>query len=412
MKILAFLILLFSLGVNCYSQNICWPDQSDSYWKIGPAFGSARLGDCSSITTYNCHGFTRAYFENNCRPTFGQYYGAYTCPNIKGELTGGDLRNSQQYVQICSSNDAEIALYDLINPVGDHSAVKINNVPLKYASKYGADGPLVSHDLNNSWYHINGKVTATNYWVYVGPIVGNTTVSGTTAVTFSVGNKPGVSYYWSLSNGNLSISGPPNQPTVTLVPLHSGTVTLYCQTSSACGVAKQQSVTITIQSNICLEGDFRVGVGPVLPMWTTNRITTGSVDGWFTCPGATNYSWSRTSGSITSWYSIGNHVYFTMPTNGSISFVISANGQSRNVTFYNSGYYRVYPTPADNFVKIDATQEQEFSVTVLSEKGVVKTIEKYFANEEIDVSDLPKGDYYLHLLQNGKSVYQQRFRKK
>lgn len=411
MKNSAFLILIFSMVVTGYSQNVCWPDQSDSYWKIGPAFGSAKLADCNSSTSYNCHGFTLSYFEDQCRPTLGQYYGTYLCPNGQGIKLGGAITNSEKYVQVCASVSPEIAFYDMGGD-GTHSAVRLSSLPLKYGSKYGADGPLVSHDVNNSWYHINNKVLSTSYWTYVGSIVGNTTVSGTTAVTFSVNSKPGVSYYWSLSNGNLSISGPPNQASVTLVPMHSGTVTLYCQTSSSCGVAKTQSVTITVQSNICLEGDFRIGPGPVMPMWTTNRISTGSVDGWFTCPGATSYSWQRTSGSITSWYTIGNHVYFTMPTNGSISFVISANGQSRNVTFYNSGYYRVYPTPTTDFVKIEATADQEFSVVLLSEKGISKTIERYYANEEIKLDDVPKGDYYVHLLQNGKVVYQQRIRVK
>ena len=130
------------------------------------------------------------------------------------------------YVPVCSESDANVVFYDITGSGGSgHSAVRLGTTG-KYMSKYGSDGPLVTHNLNGSFYHYysGGSVNSTNFWTYIGPIVGNASVVGMGNQTYSVLAKPGVKYSLTMHSGGdkIYISSAFNQNTVTLSPLHSG----------------------------------------------------------------------------------------------------------------------------------------------------------------------------------------------
>lgn len=202
-KKLFFISLLFLISVACFSQAGCYSDQSDYFWKISePLYGSKRLSNCNTGAYYNCHGFVMSYFEDNCTApswTSGSVPAPYTCPNIQGVKSANDYQNSGKYVQVCTESEANVAFYQLNS--GDHSAVRqvVGGSVVKYLSKYGTDGPLVAHNLNQSFYHLGGQVIGSpKFWSFVGGIIGSPNIAGTTPVSFSVLNKPGVTYSWLL----------------------------------------------------------------------------------------------------------------------------------------------------------------------------------------------------------------------
>lgn len=417
-------LLIYTMPVQA-QQCSCNPDQGNSYWHIGYQ-GSRKVSNCgSSIACYNCHGFVMSYFENGCQPgLYTTYSSPYPCPTVQG--IKGDLtwRNNFKYLKVCNEGDADIVFYDIQDVPGGHSAVKVgteNNVS-RYISKYGYDGPLVNHTLTGSFYHATNQVitsTPIEFYVYTGDITGNGVTNGSVNIvgtnnrTFSVLNKPGVTYSWFVSGGNAIISGSFNQNTVTVTPTHSGTTTLTLRTSSPCsGTYKQQQLTLNIQTNICLEGTLTDAAGSK-NLYTHNNVPTGSVTVNVTCPNASSYVWQRTSGSI-SYYTSGSHLSFTMPSGGSVSFNVKAkNGStvlaSRDISFINYGSFLVYPNPVDESFQIAVTENEYFTVIIYDEhKNSLKKEEKYRPDSFIDVSDLLPGNYFVEVIQDNKTRHQQR----
>lgn len=102
-KFVLSLLLILNLFISAYSQGSCWPDPSDSYWKIGESlYDSKRLSDCHPSAYYNCHGFVISYFENGCTsPSWigGQVPAPYTCPNSQGIKSASAYQNSGKYVR-------------------------------------------------------------------------------------------------------------------------------------------------------------------------------------------------------------------------------------------------------------------------------------------------------------------------
>lgn len=405
--------LIFVLSVSAFSQS-CYPDQSDTYWRIGSPYSSFKVSDCSPY--YNCHGFAISYFEGTCQPLPYSYITpAYECPRYQGGVNSASAyQTGGKYVQVCSETNADIAYY--IAPPDDHSAVKVASN--RYISKYGSDGPLVSHNLNESWYHYdnNGinRVTSTTFWAYVGGINGTTNIVGTNQVTFSVLNKSGVTYCWSIANGNsnISIYSGTNQSSVTLTPIHSGTATLQLDISSSCGSVKTQQINLSIQTNVCLEGTYSIS-GTAYNLNTVNSVPVGSVEATVTCPNATSFTWQKTGGNIPA-YTSDAFVSFTMPSGGSISFSVTAkNGSTiiatRSVTFYNYGSFMVFPNPATSEFKIDLNNELPFTILLQSFDGQEKKeIKDYSGGKPIDVSGLKPGDYSVSIYHEGKQVSKQR----
>jgi hypothetical protein len=167
---------------------------------------------------------------------------------------------------------------------------------------------LVNHTLTGTYYHAENRIQSTpEFYVFTGPITGNTSIVGTSNQTFSVLQKPGVTYSWFVTGQNAVISGATNQSTLTVTPTHSGTAVLTLRTSSACsGTYKEQQVTLHIQTNVCLEGTYdyyQSGQLQVRNLQTSNNVPALPINVVVTCPNATSYGWQRTSGTISFWAS-------------------------------------------------------------------------------------------------------------
>jgi len=408
-------------------QSGCYWNQTNSYWHIGSAYGSSRISYCNP--NYNCHGFVVAYFENKCRPAYDHYITPpYSCPYDRiAEDPGDDAiltdawKTTGKYARVCNEADANVVSYDIQNYFGGHSAVKID-IPgggIKYMSKYGNDGPLVLHNLNGSHYHyLEANVDSTHFWTYIGGINGNEYITGTNPTNYSVINKSGVSYSWSIVSGytNIYISSGSSQSSVTLTPLHSGTAVLRLTSSSNCGSQSQQ-ITLTIQTNICLEGTYDNAGMYGLNLNTTNSVATGSVSATVTCPDATSYTWQKTSGNL-SYYASGANVYFTMTSGSSISFNVTARNSSntvlgsRSITFYNYGSYMASPNPASTSFKIDVIGGVALTVVLydLHDNSIVQKTREYKARSSIDVSSIAPGTYILKIYRGDKMVKEQRLK--
>lgn len=424
MRCLIFICLILGSWNLAFSQAVCSSETSNSFWKISESLhGSKRLSDCHLGAYYNCHGFVMSYFENGCTsPGWNKSFltAPYSCPNAQGVRSASEFKDSGRYLQVCNESDANIAFYNLIG--SDHSAVRENvgGSFVKYISKYGTEGPLVAHDLNQSFYHLyqGGQVVGSpEFWTYVGPIKGSSsTLIGTLPVSFNVEPKPGVNYSWSIVEGlsKVFISSSSNQSTVTLTPTHSGTAKLRLTINSGCGQSKTQEISLTIQTNVCLEGTYNIGSNTGINLNSTNQIGVGNVTSTITCPNATSLTWQRTSGSITTFNTSGNYVTFNMVSGGSISFSITArNGttvlSTRNVSFFNFGSFRLYPNPSSSELTIDLSKDMMFDLIIQGIDTSVKAeILGHRGGDKIDISSLPKGDYILSVSYEGKTIHQDR----
>jgi hypothetical protein len=422
--LLLTLSLFYSIGG--FAQGDCTSPQDLIDWHIDEiVHGSKLLSGCN--TSYNCHGFVMHYFENNNTTSYdcGKSVGwgspfitpAFVCPILTGSKQANDYQSSGKYVRVCDESNANIAFFNLSGANGDHSAVKqIVGTTIKYLSKYGHEGPLVGHNLTTSVYHINGWVTSTEFWAYIGGINGNQNIVGTSPVSFSVPNNPGVIYSWSITSGgsNIYISSANNQNSVTLTPLHSGSAILRLNISSACGAVKTQQIPLNIQTNICLEGTFGQSGGSGINLQTSNNVSIGGVSSSVTCPNATSFTWQRTSGSITSFSPSGPNVNFGMTSGGTISFLVTAkNGsttlQTRNVAFYNFGSFSLFPNPSSGNFRIDLNKDLDFDLSIQSMDSPLKMeISKYKGGREINTSHLKPGDYVISIFYEGKVINQQR----
>lgn len=409
------------------SSQTCHEDQSDEFWKIGGQYGSKLISACHPNAIYNCHGFVMSYFENGCTQTkfIGEPIQApYTCPNVQGNQPETAYQQSSRYVRVCSESVGEIVFYHTYASVpGNHSAVKqivdAGAGTYKYISKYGNDGPLVGHDLNGSVYHLKGQIDLSyppEFWVFIGNISGNTNITGTSPVSFSVLNKPEVNYSWSVVSGgsNIYITSGGNQSNVTLQPLHSGNAVLRLTTSSNCTAPKNKDITLSIQTGICLEGFYDNAGIYNKNLYTTNNVVVGGVAVRVSCPNATSITWQKTSGNINGYFPPGNNISFTMTSGGNISFLVTAkNGSTtlatRNVAFYNYGSFMIYPNPADNELSIELNAELEFSITLtsLDRSGESITLNQFKGDNKIDTSGLKNGEYSMRIFHDGKLIHQQ-----
>ena len=341
----------------------------------------------------------------------------YLCPNAIGVVSEGTWQGSGRYVQVCSETDADLVSYHFTIS-GDHSAVKeIVNGQTKYISKYNYNGPLVEHNLHTSFYELRGEGSGSpQFWSYVGFINGNHTITGTNPVSFNVNNIATVNYSWTVLSGydHIYISSGAYQSNVTLVPTHSGQAVLKLNVSSSCGSVRSQQITLNITTNICLEGIYDNNGIYNQNLNTTNNVSTGGVYITVTCPNSTTVIWQKTSGNINGYFPPGYTNSFNMTSGGSISFLLTAkNGSTtistRNVSFYNYGYFTVYPNPSSETITIDANPEIDFSVLIESLDGETKMeLQDYFGGDAIDVSSLQPGNYSIKIYDGKQLINQQR----
>ena len=265
------------------------------------------------------------------------------------------------------------------------------------------------------------RVTSTEFWTYIGAVTGPSSITGTGAQSYSVLNSTGLSYSWSLVSGyqNVTISSGGNTNTVTLSPLHSGIAILRLTVSATCNgnvyVTTQQK-SISIQTNICLEGTFRNNSSTTTNLNTSNTVAAGWVDCTVTCPNAASYTWQRTSGTL-SYYSSGNFLSFNITSGASVTFNVIARNSSnvvlanRSIWFANYGSFAASPNPASTSLKIDALEEASISVTISNLTGKsVKEIRNYKGKESIDVSDFMDGEYVVKVFLEGKLVNEERIK--
>ncbi len=412
MKIrLLFASALIIVYTASYGQQADCEDWTDAQWKIGPTWNSSKVTPCHPNAYYNCNGFVLSFFENGCQPT-GPQQAPYLCPEAQGDLGNGSITSNGKVLEVCNATQGNIVFYDVGSGYGYHSAVKTTyGGATKYLSKYGTDGPLVAHDIEGSYYHYVVAPTIDGHYAYVG-MSGNPNITGTGTVTFSSPSVSGASYLWSIQSGgsNIYVQSGGSSTTVTLKPLHSGTAVLKLITNHSCSSAKTQTLTLNIDTQICLEGTY-VNGGSTSNLMTGNSVSTGSVSTTVTCPGAASYTWTRTSGSL-SYYASGNFMSFTMTSGSSVSFQIKAKNSSyqvigtRNVSYYNYGSYAAFPNPATSTFEIDVAENQELEIIAFEETDntKVKKLKKYRSKDKIDVSKWKKGNYILHIYHKEKLV--------
>lgn len=326
------------------------------------------------------------------------------------------------YVEVCSESNAKVVYYTL-NFSGTHGAVKENTpVGVKYLSKYGNDGPLVGHNLNDSYYHYDGQVGSTKFYTYIGRMQGpgfangSFNITGTSVQNFNVLNVSGVTYTWSQLSGyqNAYISSGQGTNSILLTPTHSGTTHLKLVCKSTCGAEQAQIFNINITTNICLEGVFTIN-SQLSNLNTSNNITIGNVNSSVTCPNASSFTWVRTSGSITNYYTNNSSMSFAMVSGGTISFLVTAKNGSqtlltRNVTFYHYGSFRISPNPSQDLIAIDLNPDLLFDIVIYDFFGKLnKIINSYNSKEKIDISNLKKGEYMTWIYHENKLINKVRF---
>jgi hypothetical protein len=78
-----------------------------------------------------------------------------------------------------------------------------------------------------------------------------------------------------------------------------------------------------------------------------------------------------------------------------------------NLTFYQSGVgiqnetlpdYSLYPNPAQDFLKIHQTDNQEFTIRISNTNGAVVQEKSAAYEHTVDVSDLPNGVYFVQMM--------------
>ncbi len=399
-----YLISHSLLGQTCSSF-------TDADWRIGSTWDSHKISPCHTSAVYNCHGFVLSYLEDGCQPSyFTTQSPPYTCPNDQGILGTGEITNNPKFMKVCTEAQADAIVYN--SSAGPHSAVKVSaGSGYKYISKYGSDGPLVSHNRDGSYYHYTQAATFASYHAYIGTIQGSTSVTGTSNVTYSVNNKSGVTYSWSIISGGIyaSIQGSSSGSSVTIKPKLSGNVTLKLTTSSSCDINRTQTINLSINTNVCLEGSYtNAGSNPFF-LNTSNSVGTGSVSTDVNCTGASSYTWQRTSGTL-SYYANGDDLSFTMTSGASVSFLVTAKSGSttlatRTISFYNFGSLMVYPNPGSGFLDIDVVEGVELDITMTNEKQqLAKEIKSYTAGSKADLSELAPGKYYISIYHKGEKL--------
>jgi len=322
-----------------------------------------------------------------------------------------------------------LVYYQYASPSGDHTAIKDKNYfnytnpsEMKYISKYGGDGPIGGHGLSGSWYHLvaqnnpNFNVSSPEFWAYIPGIFPNqtTTLSSGNTKVFTVPNKSGLTYNWTLSNGSASIQGSTTSNSVTVRGDYGGSVTLNCKiTSSVDAKVSNFSVNINVTSTY-ITGTYTTTSVNNAYLNTANFVSPGNIQATAQCGSAINaVTWTKTSGSPIVTQS-GNTVYFNMPSGSSVNFNISSycggsGFTSRTVTFYHFGSFLTYPNPSSDELTLDTGIDLEFTAELVSERSLRKIRQHSFTEKwQIDVNGLEKGNYIVRLFYEEQLLRTQR----
>lgn len=244
--------------------------------------------------------------------------------------------------------------------------------------------------------------------------------SGTgSSQAYTVSDLPGGATisHWS-SSSNISIN---SSTGVAIAPSPNKSAgKIYAHISHPCGnqvIEKDVWLGVPI---ITIFGDENLCMGIITTYQAVNEIDLSNSE--FTC------SWSTSSSYL--WHSDGNSniesvstsmpgVYYltnisynicgaSMP--GSLGIVVSAEGcgPGGSLSSNSSEELIVYPNPATATVSVmfDESNDEDVNYSIISEinsklviNGVVNKV-----NKEIDISQLPRGKYYIHIKLNNELI--------
>jgi hypothetical protein len=112
-------------------------------------------------------------------------------------------------------------------------------------------------------------------------------------------------------------------------------------------------------------------------------------------------------------------IYFTSANNGYVvgngKTLLKYTGVATGVGVgqkLEAGKLKIYPNPVSKNLTIDLPESSNFyHLKMVNSTGQIMLLEESFSENEIDVSDLTTGIYFL-TLQNSKEIYTTRFVKK
>ena len=352
--------------------------------------------------SYNCHAYAWHLTEGNSNNVWINDYKQSGANNLS---TYWDPSVGCFY-EVFSESDADKIYYY----VGYHSAVK-SSVSGKYESKWG-DYPVVRHNPTKvpTSYQSNYLKFYKRKVFISGPILICTGSPQTFSSTYWQSG-----YTWDKSS-NLNISGSGSSVTVSKsgsdgpgwVSLKSGGVELA-----------RKDVWVGIP----FIGSFINGPSTV----TNSQINTFSI----TSPllhSSFNFSWSATGGyyGVSSTYNSGNtnygEIYFSPPGSRTLQVYASNSCGSCSPVYLgitvtggsDTLKSAVFPNPATDIIYIDVDRKMESlfdaplppttscDIRLYDANGILRRQTKtYTRTTQLNVFDLPKGIYFLHIYYDG-----------
>lgn len=362
----------------------------DSYYASPSRTQIPTSGGYSSSGTFNCHGYAWSISEGG--PT--RWIGYYVQTDEDVYMTDGS------YIQVCSETHPGKISWGS----GDHTAIT-TGITGRWKSKWNRF-PLMDHNWNdtpygttNLKYYVSTKITGN---------IDNPLCSGTR--NFSVQSISGATYVWTTSSTlTITAGAGTNQITVARNGSSSGVGWVQVQISTPCS-----SGSATRRTN-----NFTVGQGVVSNpnYWLFDASSSMWQLSYNAQPGATS-TYSLVSGSATLTPYI-NDCYVTTPGGAVISLVSTVPGCGASSPYYfylpsSGSMLKVFPNPVSEIIYIEVGDFGDLEnlpsmLNLYSEKSgnIVRSIsvdEIYKLGSlkdgkiEMDVKELHKGLYFLHLV--------------
>jgi hypothetical protein len=222
------------------------------------------------------------------------------------------------------------------------------------------------------------------------------------------------SFVWTPSS-NVTVNGnstPQNTSSaVSIAATGQGTFTAQAY-SSSCGVASSNSITRNVSFGIpTISNPIQWLFDSYSNMYQCSNIVTP----YF----GTSYTWTLVSGSATLVPNI-NDCYVTTTGGAMVSITATNTCGTSNTVYYDippaEGYRMMaYPNPTKNVLTLELKSEDVSSIDIYSQSSAervksvpVKDFVKDNASKEgpkvdVNVGDLPRGIYYLHINPKGDS---------
>lgn len=183
--------------------------------------------------------------------------------------------------------------------------------------------------------------------------------------------------------------------------------------------------TTTVASNICNGGEMNIAnvsflqVGNLFDLSNDNdNATTGAnflrpttAIGYIADGSSETSNWRMKSNSYLKWKGMVTNATtdkagFTYSDTPSVGAYEYNPLYSAVQSILDNGTFEVYPNPAQDIIKINATENANISIYTLA-GAVVKTVNSLSAGvQSINVANLPKGNYIVTLKTNGQILHQ------